>query len=111
MPVHSAVEMFAAPAIMAAPFLLGFGVAAATITVVFGALLLGLAIQVEGSGSTVSLTAHEAFDYTLAVLVSVGGLAVGLATGDWLAASFLVGVGAAQIALTAATRFSVSRSA
>ena len=40
--------MIAAPAIMAAPFLLGFGPAATVITVGLGALLLGLALQVEG---------------------------------------------------------------
>jgi hypothetical protein len=37
----------------------------------------------------------------------VGGLAVGLGTGEWNAGIFLVGIGAALAALTASTRFSL----
>jgi hypothetical protein len=109
--VHGALEVLAAPAIMAAPFLLGFGQAATTIAVLVGVLLLGLAVQLEGPRRTVPISAHAGFDYALAIFAVVGGLAVGLATGEWAAGVFLVGVGAAQVALTAATRFSVPRGA
>jgi hypothetical protein len=111
LPVHSAIEVIAAPAIMVAPFLLGFGQAATVIAVTLGALLLGLALQAEGPRRTVPVSAHAGFDYLLAIVAAISGLAIGLATGEWYAAIFLVGIGAAQVALTASTRFSVARGA
>ena len=76
--------MVAAPAIMAAPFLLGFGPAATVITVGLGALLLGLALQVEGAAARRSpISAHAGFDYAIATVAMVGGLAIGLSlTGE-----------------------------
>ena len=109
--VHSAVEMFAAPAIMVAPFLLGFGFAATVTSVLVGIALFGLALQTDGPGRALPLSAHAGFDYSLAFSAFVGGIAIGLGTGEWYAAVFLVGVGVAQVALTAQTRFSAPRSA
>jgi hypothetical protein len=103
---HAAIETIAAPAIMAAPFVFGFGQGAAVIAFVVGALLLALAIQAAGPRRTIPLSAHAGFDYALAAVAVVGGLTAGLASGEWGAASFLVGVGVAQVALTTATRFS-----
>ena len=108
---HGALEMLAAPAIMAAPFALGFGALPTAISVLVGALLLGLALQVEGVERSLPLSAHKGFDYVLATASIVAGLAVGLATGEWWAGAFLVGVGVAQVALTACRRFSVARGA
>ena len=109
--VHSVLEMFAAPAIMVAPFLLGFSPAATAVTVLLGIVMLALALQVDGPGRTLPLAAHAGFDYTLAALATLAGLAIGLATGEWYATVFLVGIGAAIVALTASTRFSTARSA
>jgi hypothetical protein len=109
--VHAAIEVFAAPAIMVAPFLLDFGQAATVVAVTIGALLLGLALQAEGPRRTVPLSAHAGFDYLLATAAAIAGLVIGLATSEWYAAVFLVGVGAAQVALTASTRFSLARNA
>ena len=109
--VHSAIEVIAAPAVMAAPFLLGFGTAPMVICVIIGAVLLGLALQVESPQRTVPLSAHAGFDYTLAFVAALGGVAVGIATSEWNSAVFLVGVGAAMALLTASTRFSMARSA
>jgi hypothetical protein len=103
---HAVIETVAAPAVMAAPLLLGFGQSAAIVAFAVGALLLGLAIQAAGPQRTIPLSAHAGFDYALAIAAVVGGLIVGIATAEWGAASFLVGVGVAQAALTAATRFS-----
>ena len=111
LPVHGALEMFAAPAIMAAPFVLGFGSAATAITVLIGVLLLGLALQADGPGRAVPPSAHAGFDLSLATVGLAGGLTIGLATGEWGAGAFLVGIGVAQEALTAVTRFSVARGA
>ena len=47
----------------------------------------------------------------LAIVTALGGLAVGLIVGEWNSAVFLVGIGAAMVALTASTRFSTTRSA
>src|SRR6266516_7565622 len=104
---HAAIETVAGPAIMAAPLLLGFGQTAAIVGFVIGALLLGLAIQAAGPRRTIPLSAHAGFDYMLAVAAAISGLLIGLGTGEWSAGSFLVGIGVAMAALTAATRFSV----
>jgi hypothetical protein len=45
----------------------------------------------------------------LALAAVVFGIAIGLVTGDVAATVFLVGVGVAQTALTASTRFSAPR--
>ena len=97
----------AAPAIIAAPLLLGFGAAATVVAFVIGALLLGLAVQAAGPGRTIPLSAHAGFDYMLAAVAGISGLAIGIATGEWAQGVFLVGVGVALVALTASTRFSV----
>ena len=88
--LHGAVEMFAAPAIMFVP------------------LLLGHALSLFGAHRPIPLSAHAEFDYVLAGAAILSGLGVAIA-GNGLAAIFLVGVGAAQMALTASTRFSVPR--
>ena len=104
---HAAIEMVAAPAIMAAPVLLGFGPAATVVGFAIGALLLGLAVQAAGPGRTIPLSAHAGFDYMLAAIAGISGVAIGIATGEWAQGVFLAGVGVALVALTAATRFSV----
>ena len=108
---HAAIQTVAAPAVMASPFILGFGQAAGVVAFVFGVMLLGLSLQAVGAQRTVPLSAYAGFDYTLAVFAIVGGLAVGLASSEWSAGIFLVGIGAALVALTASTRFSVPSSA
>ena len=104
---HAATEMVAAPAIIAAPLLLGFGPAATVIGFLIGALLLGLAVQAAGPGRTIPLSAHAGFDYALATVAGFSGLAIGIATGEWAQGIFLVGIGVALASLTASTRFSV----
>jgi hypothetical protein len=108
---HAAIETVAAPAVMAAPFLLGFGQAAGVLAFVFGVMLLGLALQAVGPRRTVPLSAYAGFDYLLAAFAVIGGFAVGLGAGEWDAATFLVGIGACLAALTASTRFSVPATA
>jgi hypothetical protein len=103
---HAVIETIAAPVIMAAPFALGFGPGAAIVAFAVGALLLGLALQAAAPQRAIPLSAHAGFEYALATVAVLGGLVVGFATAEWAAASFLVGVGVAQAALTASTRFS-----
>ena len=71
---HAATEMVAAPAIIAAPLLLGFGPAASVIGFLIGAFLLGLAVQAAGPGRTIPLSAHAGFDYALATVAGFSGL-------------------------------------
>src|SRR5436190_22273928 len=107
LPVHAAIETVAAPAIMAAPLLLGFGQAAGVFAFAIGAMLLGLAVQTVGPNRTIPLSAHAAFDYALAAAAIIGGLVMGIGKGEWGSAIFLVGIGAALATLTASTRFSL----
>jgi hypothetical protein len=109
--IHGALEVVLAPAVMVAPFVLGFGQAATVIAIVFGALLMALALQVEGSGRVVPISAHADFDYALATFAIIGGLAIGIGLSAWTEAAFLVGVGIVQVMLTASTRFTIAREA
>ena len=104
--IHAGLESIAGPAIMAAPFVLGFGQAATAICVLIGVLLIGLALQVPGPRRSIPLAFHASFDYALALFAMFGGLAVGFVTGSWEPAAFLVAIGVALVALTASTRFS-----
>jgi hypothetical protein len=107
--VHAGVETLASALVMVAPFVLGFGQAATAISVLIGVLLLGLALQIPGPQRSISLASHASFDYALAMFALFSGLALGIGTGLWEQAIFLVGIGAAMVALTASTRFSASR--
>jgi hypothetical protein len=106
LPVHAGVETLAGPAIMAAPFVLDFGEGATVVSVLVGVLLLTLALQLPGPRRSISLSSHASFDYALATFAIVSGVALGFASGTWAPTAFLVGIGAAQVALTASTRFS-----
>jgi hypothetical protein len=109
--VHGAIEVIAAPAIMAAPFVFAFDPLATATAVAIGVLLMTLALQVEGPRRAVPLSAHAGFDYALALIAMAVGLGLAIATGAWQESIFLVGIGVAQVALTASTRFSVARGA
>jgi hypothetical protein len=109
--IHGAFETIAAPAIMVAPFVLGFGEAATAVCIGLGAVLLGLALQLEGPRRTVPLSAHAGFDYLLAAIAIGSGVAIGIVAEEWSATVFLVGVGVIQAMLTASTRFSLAAGA
>jgi hypothetical protein len=109
--VHGAIEAFAGPAIMVAPFVFDFGPLATVVAVALGALLLTIAFQAETPNRTVPLSALAGFEYMLAMAAIAIGIGIGLAGYAVSESVFLVGVGAAQVALTAATRFSAPRSA
>ena len=109
--LHAGLETLAGPAVMVAPFVLGFGQAATIVSVLIGVFLITLALQIPGPQRSISLASHASFDYALAVFAMVSGLTVGVATGAWGPAVFLVGIGAALVALTASTRFSAPRGA
>ena len=105
--IHAAFEVLAGAILLAAPFLLGFGPAAAAVSIVLGALVIGFAFELAGPARAIPLSTHAAFDYLVASVAAAAGVVIGIATGEWRATIFLVGVGAAQAALTASTRWSV----
>lgn len=103
---HTVIEILAAPLLMAAPFFLGFGELAGAVSLALGAVLMGLAISTATDERAIPLSAHASFDYAIAVLTLIAGVFVGIAGNEPLATAFLVGFGAAHMALTASTRFS-----
>ena len=105
--VHAALEVAAAPLLIAAPFALGFGHLAGALSIALGILMIGLAASVYGDADrgNLPLSAHAGLDYTLAALTMAVGVVAGIA-GDRAATIFLVGFGSAHMTLTASTRFS-----
>jgi len=109
--IHAGIETLTAPLVMAAPFIFGLDAPAAMACMVIGALHLYLALQIAGPQRTIPLSAHAGYDYALAGFAAVTGLVTGAITGAWAPVILLVGIGVAQVALTASTRFSFPRSA
>jgi hypothetical protein len=104
---HSAIEVLAAPLLIVAPFLLGFGGVAAAISLALGATLMGVALSTAADERSIPVSAHASLDYSLAILTILTGAVVGIATGEVVPTVFMVGFGAAHLALTATTRYSV----
>lgn len=105
--IHGVIETVTAPVLIAAPFVLGFGTAAGAVSIALGATLMGLALSTHGEHRTVPLGAHAGFDYLIGGIAIVVGLALGIGGAPPIATVFLVGFGAAHLALTASTRFSI----
>jgi hypothetical protein len=104
--VHAAIEVLAAPLLIVAPFVLGFGAAAGAVSIAIGAVLLGLAVSIHDHRGTVPLSAHAELDYTIAVTTIVAGIVLGIVTANPVITIFMVGFGSLHIVLTASTRFS-----
>jgi hypothetical protein len=106
--VHVALEVIAAPVLLVAPFLFGFGAAAGAFSIALGVILTGLAVSVYGDPARggVPLAAHAGFDYLIAASTIVLGVLIGLATDDFAATIFMVGFGSAHLGLAASTRYS-----
>lgn len=106
---HAAIEMLFAPLLLVAPFVFGFGYLAGAVSIALGVILIGLAVSIyggEGAQGSLPLSAHAGLDFVIAGITIVLGLVIGLATGDAVATIFMVGFGAAHMALTASTRYS-----
>jgi hypothetical protein len=103
---HGALEVVAAPLLIFAPFLLGFGPVAGAVSIALGVVLIGLAISIQDERSSIPLRAHAELDYTIAITTLVSGVVLGIATGNPVVTFFMVGFGALHMALTASTRFS-----
>jgi hypothetical protein len=106
--VHVAAEATAAPLVMTAPFVLGFGPGLTILTFAVGAVLLALALAANTEPRLIPLADHALADYAFAFACIVIGLAVALSTTEGAAAVFLVLLGGAHGALAASTRFSAA---
>ena len=96
----------AAPLLVIAPFVLGFGPAAGAVSIALGVVLLGLAVSIQDDRGAIPLSAHAEFDYTIALTTMVAGIVLGIITGNPIVTIFMVGFGSLHMALTASTRFS-----
>lgn len=106
LPLHGALELPLGLLALVAPFALGFGLAGAVVSILIGVCIVGLALDAT---QPAQVSAHQAFDYGIAFAAVL--IAVPLAlTGDAAAALLLAGVGIAQGALDAVTRYSVRAS-
>ena len=105
--IHGVVEVIAAPVLIAAPFVLGFGHAAGAASIALGAMLMWLALSTHGEHRTISLAAHAALDYLIGAVAVASAVALAVAGAPLVATAFLAGFGATHMLLTASTRFSI----
>jgi hypothetical protein len=99
LPEHGAVELLVGVALIAAPFLLGFGPAALLASMAAGAILAGLALS-----DTLPISTHMAVD-TLAATALLASAVALAAHGETVAGGILAAAGAAELALGMATRW------
>jgi hypothetical protein len=102
LPLHGAVELLFGVLALVAPFALGFGPAGVLVSGLVGVLAIGLALDATQPRA---VAAHQGFDYGLAFGAVAVSLPLALA-GEGTAAVFLGGIGLAQLALNAGTRYS-----
>ena len=111
LPLHSALEIALATAVMTAPFVFGLGPAALVTSVAIGAVLMGLALGGSGTGrGSIPVAAHAAYDSGIALGLVLSGLLLGIA-GDGAALLVLTAAGLLQVALTASTRYTAAAGA
>jgi hypothetical protein len=107
LPTHSALELAGGLAVLAGPFLLGFGPAGLVAAVALGTVMTGLALA--GADDSLPLSAHQAFDLSLVAALAAGGLGLGIA-GDAVAGLWLAAAGVLELTLLTLTRWRRVRS-
>ena len=108
-PLHAALELITASALIAMPFALGLSLDATITAAVVGVVLFGLAVSAtdtHGRG-TLPISAHAAYDAAVAFVLIGAGIVFGIA-GQETALAFLLAAGTAQLVLNAVTRYSPS---
>ena len=106
LPTHAALELTGGLVVLVAPFVLGFTPAGLVVSVVIGALIVGFALSaVPVEGRSTPISAHFAYDRTIAVVLLAGALVLGLA-GDLAASLFFATAALAQALLNVTTRYS-----
>ena len=100
-PLHAALELLTATALIGAPFALGLSIDAVITAGVVAAT------ATEGRG-TLPISAHAAYDAAIAFVLIGAAIAFGLA-GETAALAFLLAAGVIQLVLNSFTRYTPSR--
>jgi hypothetical protein len=109
LPAHGAVELLLGIALMASPFVLGFGAAGTLLAVVVGAIATGLALSAAVADTAgIDIAAHYAYDIGLALGLLGAGVALAISGDGAAAGTFLAGA-VAMLALNVTTRYSAAR--
>lgn len=103
--VHNALVLATAPLLMIVPYLLTFTPGIGYLTFFLGAALMGVSLAGSSPKRTLPLGAQAGFDWVIGISIFAIGVLAGVTGQDTLTTSFLVGFGAAQLALTASTRY------
>ena len=101
---HNALVLATAPLLMIGPYLLTFSPGVGLVSFLLGALLMSVALA--SSTRSLPVTTQEGFNWVLGLSTLGIGVAAGIISDVAVAAIFLVGFGAAHLALTASTRYS-----
>lgn len=104
--VHDALVLATAPLLMVVPYLLTFSPGIGYLTFFLGAILMGVSLAGASPRRPLPLTAHAGFDRAIGIAIFSIGLLAGITGQDTFTTIFLVGFGAAHLALTASTRYS-----
>jgi hypothetical protein len=103
LPAHGTVELVAGMAMIVAPVVLGFGSAGIVVSVVLGAVLMGMGMTLTGRPGQ-AIAWHSHFDSVFVLGTAVAALALA-AGGEKTAALFLAAAVAVQAMLNFATRY------
>ncbi len=104
--LHNGLVLAVAPLLMVVPYLLTFEPGVGLLSFLLGCGLMGVALAAASPRRRVPLSAIAGFDWMLGLSILAIGLVSGVFGDQPVATIFLVGFGAAHLALTAATRYS-----
>ncbi len=104
--VHNALVLATAPLLMVIPYVLTFSPGIGYLTFFLGAILMGVALAGSAPKRALSLSAQSGFDWAIGIAIFSIGILAGITGQETFTTIFLVGFGAAHLALTASTRYS-----
>ena len=106
--VHGALEAALAPALMVAPFLFGFELAAAVASVTLGVLILAVALASHATEQPpIPISTHAALDVGFTIALALGAVVFAIA-GDLAAGAVLAGAALTLTLIVSFTRYSPS---